>query len=162
MQLKSSLFILPFYSHPPPCLFPLYSSPPPLSSPPLPSPPLLLSPEALAPEDLDQLSSLIADALQVVDLNAPGPGLTRDRPEPRDLEQEQQEEQGGEERRGGEGGEEEEEEEEEEEKVEEVSTMKTLEGSPIQEAELRGDWLGGSGLKCCVRSRVKYHTSATG
>ncbi|CAL8347147.1 unnamed protein product [Merluccius merluccius] len=51
--------------------------------------------EELSPDDLDQ--------------NPPGPGRTRDRPEPRDLEQEE----GGEEKKEGEGGEEEEEEEEE-------------------------------------------------
>ncbi|XP_056149252.1 receptor-type tyrosine-protein phosphatase N2-like [Lampris incognitus] len=50
----------------------------------------------LTPQDLDQLSSLIADALQVVDLDqnqnqGPKLGLTRVRPGPRDLEEEQRE-----------------------------------------------------------------------
>ncbi|XP_050925745.1 receptor-type tyrosine-protein phosphatase N2 isoform X2 [Lates calcarifer] len=85
----------------------------------------------LTPQDLDQLSSLIADALQVVDqdqgLNR---GLTRVRPGPRDLEGELR------------NGEEEEEEEaardgEEEKLLENAPTLKPQEGTPIAPAALQ-------------------------
>ncbi|KAM4604706.1 receptor-type tyrosine-protein phosphatase N2-like [Polymixia lowei] len=72
--------------------------------------------EDLSPQALDQLSSLIADALQVVDQEKQDLGLTRDRPGPRDLQ-----------------GEEEEEEEEEEN----VPTVKTQESTPMAEAALQ-------------------------
>lgn len=88
----------------------------------------------LTPQDLDQLSSLIADALQVVDqdqgLNR---GLTRVRPGPRDLEGELR------------NGEEEEEEEaardgEEEKLLENAPTLKPQEGTPIAPAALQGNF----------------------
>ncbi|KAM9844971.1 solute carrier organic anion transporter family member 5A1b [Aulostomus maculatus] len=47
--------------------------------------------DSLTPQDLDQLSSLIADALQVVDQEkGPERGLTRARPGPRDLDGEEE------------------------------------------------------------------------
>lgn len=92
----------------------------------------------MTPQDLDQLSSLIADALQVVD-QGQNTGLTRDRPGPRDLEgelreeqQEDEEEDVGKEQRVRD------EEEEEEKKVESAPTVKAQESAPMAQAELQG------------------------
>uniref|UniRef100_UPI0037E96F76 receptor-type tyrosine-protein phosphatase N2-like n=1 Tax=Semicossyphus pulcher TaxID=241346 RepID=UPI0037E96F76 len=84
----------------------------------------------LTQQDLDQLSSLIADALQVVDkdqgLNR---GPTRVRPGPRDLEEEP---------RGTEEGEEEAFRDEEEEKLlESAPTLKPQESTPVVPAALK-------------------------
>ncbi|XP_029929442.1 receptor-type tyrosine-protein phosphatase N2-like [Myripristis murdjan] len=91
----------------------------------------------LTPQDLDQLSSLIADALQVVD-QGENTGLTRDRPGPRDLQGELREEQQEDEEED--VGKEErvrDEEEEEEKKVESAPTVKAQESAPMAQAELQ-------------------------
>ncbi|KAK2822837.1 hypothetical protein Q5P01_022902 [Channa striata] len=85
----------------------------------------------LTPKDLDQLSSLIADALQVVDEDkGVNRGPIQVRPGPRDLEGES---------RDGEGGEEEAARDEEEEKLlQNAPTLKPQESSPIVPAALQG------------------------
>lgn len=102
----------------------------------------------LTPQDLDQLSRLIADALQVVDQDQ---GLNRDlirvRPGPRDL---------GGELRDGEEEEEEEEAaggEEEEKLVENAPTPKPQEGTPVMPAALKGNFYSDS---FCVFTQLKY------
>lgn len=96
----------------------------------------------LTPQDLDKLSSLIADALQVVDhdkgLNA---GLTRVRPGPRDL--------------GGELSDREKEEEaardvEEDKLLQNAPTLKPQESTPI--ATLQGHFI----VINCVFYTMKY------
>lgn len=88
----------------------------------------------LTPQDVDQLSRLIADALQVVDkergLNR---GLTRVRPGPRDL---------GEELRDREEEEKEAARDEEEEKLlKNAPTLKPQEITPIVPAALQGNFI---------------------
>lgn len=88
----------------------------------------------LSPKDLDQLSSLIADALQVVDQD-PGlnRGLLRVRPGPRDLEGEL---------RDGEDEEGEAVRDEEEEKLlEDAPTLKPQERTLIEPAALQGKFI---------------------
>lgn len=89
----------------------------------------------LTPQDLDELSRFIADALQVVDrdqgLNGGGP---RVRPGPRDLGAELNDRGEGEE---GEGGVRDE--EEEEELLEDAPTLTPRERSPAAPADLQGD-----------------------
>ncbi|KAM9349317.1 receptor-type tyrosine-protein phosphatase N2-like [Symphorus nematophorus] len=86
--------------------------------------------DELTPQDLDQLSRLIADALQVVDQDQGlGRGLTRGRPGPRDL---------GEELSDGEEEEEEAARDEEEEKMlENAPTLKPKESTPAVPAALQ-------------------------
>lgn len=77
----------------------------------------------LTQQDLDQLSGLIADALQVVDRDqGPNRGLTRGRPGPRDLDGEL------------EAGRD----EEEEKLLENVPTVKPQENVPMVPAALEG------------------------
>lgn len=88
----------------------------------------------LTPHDLDQLSRLIVDALQVVDQDkGPNRGPTRVRPGPRDLGA------------GLMGSEEEQEEdardEEEEKLLENAPTLKPRESSPVVPAELQGNFI---------------------
>lgn len=84
----------------------------------------------LTPKDLDQLSTLIADALQVVD-QGPGinRGLVRVRPGPRDLEGELKD---GEEDEGEAIG------DEEEKLLENAPTLKPQERTLIEPAALQG------------------------
>ncbi|KAM3866109.1 receptor-type tyrosine-protein phosphatase N2-like [Diretmus argenteus] len=87
----------------------------------------------LTPQDLDQLSRLIVDALQVVDQDkGQNSGPTRGRPGPRDLEGELREEEEEDE----EGKDEEVRDEEEEEEVENAPTVKTQESTPMVQAAL--------------------------
>ncbi|KAM7379775.1 hypothetical protein PAMP_005302 [Pampus punctatissimus] len=80
--------------------------------------------DKLTPQDLDQLSSLIADALQVVDRDkGPNMGLTRVRPGPRDLE--------GELKDGEEEMEEAARDEEEEKLLENDPTVKPQQSTPL-------------------------------
>ncbi|XP_073347941.1 receptor-type tyrosine-protein phosphatase N2-like isoform X2 [Pagrus major] len=86
--------------------------------------------DTLTPQDVDQLSRLIADALQVVDQDkGPNRGPTRVRPGPRDL---------GEEPRDTEDEEEEEaaRDEEEEKLLENAPTLKPQESTPVMPAAL--------------------------
>ncbi|KAM7400079.1 hypothetical protein PAMA_004670 [Pampus argenteus] len=86
--------------------------------------------DKLTPQDLDQLSSLIADALQVVDHDkGPNMGLTRVRPGPRDLE--------GELKDGEEEMEEAARDEEEEKLLENDPTAKPQQSTPLVEAALQ-------------------------
>lgn len=96
--------------------------------------------DTLTPQDVDQLSRLIADALQVVDQDkGPNRGPTRVRPGPRDL---------GEEPRD--AGDEEEEEaardEEEDRLLEGAPTLKPQESSPAMPAALQGNFYSDSFL----------------
>lgn len=103
--------------------------------------------DTLTPQDLDQLSRLIADALQVVDQDkGPNRGLTRVRPGPRDL---------GEEPRNAEDEEEEEaaRDEEEERLLESAPTLKPQESTPVMPAALQGNFYSDS---FCVFTRLKY------
>ncbi|XP_042283745.1 receptor-type tyrosine-protein phosphatase N2-like isoform X3 [Thunnus maccoyii] len=85
--------------------------------------------DTLTPQDLDQLSSLIADALQVVDHDkGPNMGLTRLRPGPRDLE--------GELKDGEEEMEDAARDEEEEKLLESAPTAKPEQNTPIVPAAL--------------------------
>ncbi|XP_078143664.1 receptor-type tyrosine-protein phosphatase N2-like [Centroberyx gerrardi] len=97
--------------------------------------------DEMTTQDLDQLSRLIADALQVVEQDRGGQkaGLTRGRPGPRDLEGEEEEEEEEEEEGGHvEAGKEEEVRNEEEEKeVENAPTVKTQESAPMVQAALQ-------------------------
>ncbi|KAF7647619.1 hypothetical protein LDENG_00169020 [Lucifuga dentata] len=88
----------------------------------------------LTPQDLDQLSSLIADALQIVDQDQ-GQNVARVRPGPRDLQEEEEEEEEGEE----EGGKEEvaRDDGEEENKMDDSLTEKPQERTAMTEAELQ-------------------------
>lgn len=86
-------------------------------------------------QDLDQLSSLIADALQVVDHDkGPNMGLTRVRPGPRDLQGELQD--------GEEGMEEAARDEEEEKLPESAPTAKPQQSTPLVPAALTGHFTG--------------------
>lgn len=103
--------------------------------------------DTLTPQDVDQLSRLIADALQVVDQDkGPNRGPTRVRPGPRDL---------GEEPRD--AGDKEEEEaardEEEDRLLEGAPTLKPQESSPAMPAALQGNFYSDS---FCVFTRLKY------
>lgn len=81
--------------------------------------------DRLTQQDVDQLSTLIADALQVVDQEqGPNTGLIRDRPGPRDLEEEPRSVEDGEE------------DEEEEKLLENASTLKPQESASLVPAEL--------------------------
>ncbi|XP_042353947.1 receptor-type tyrosine-protein phosphatase N2-like isoform X2 [Plectropomus leopardus] len=84
--------------------------------------------DGLTPQDLGQLSSLIADALQVVDQKQGiNQGLTRVRPGPRDLEGELREEEEEEAVRD----------EEEEKLLENAPTLKPQENTPIMPSALQ-------------------------
>ncbi|XP_059200204.1 receptor-type tyrosine-protein phosphatase N2-like isoform X2 [Centropristis striata] len=85
--------------------------------------------DGLTPQDLSQLSSLIADALQVVDQDqGPNRGMPRVRPGPRDLEGELKEEQVGEEAARN---------EEEEKLLESAPTLKPQENTPVVPAAVQ-------------------------
>lgn len=90
----------------------------------------------LTQQDLDQLSRLIADALQVVDqdqgLNR-GSSLTRVRPGPRDLSGELRDREEEEEEAAGN--------EEEEKLLENAPTLKPQESTPIVPAALQGNFI---------------------
>lgn len=90
----------------------------------------------LTPHDLDQLSRLIVDALQVVDQDkGPNRGLPRVRPGPRDLGAELVERE--------EGQDEVTRDEEEEKLLENAPTLKPQESSPVVvPAELQGNFIG--------------------
>lgn len=88
--------------------------------------------DQLTPQDLDQLSRLIADALQVVDQDQ-NAGLTRIRPGPRDLGEEEEEEE-----EEGEGKEETVRDEEEENEMDDGPTEKPQESTAIMDAALQG------------------------
>ncbi|XP_052332963.1 receptor-type tyrosine-protein phosphatase N2-like isoform X2 [Oncorhynchus keta] len=95
----------------------------------------------MSPKDMDQLSTLIANALQVVDKKHP-----QARPGPRDLgEEEEQEDEEGNEGPGEQGPGEQEEEEEKEDSDPPSATEKTapestlLEESVVQERQMEGD-----------------------
>ncbi|XP_076005158.1 receptor-type tyrosine-protein phosphatase N2-like [Genypterus blacodes] len=90
--------------------------------------------DQLTPQDLDQLSRLIADALQVVDRDQ-NAGLTRVRPGPRDLGGEEEEEEGEKEEEGKE--ETLRDEVEEENEMDDAPTGKPQENTAIMEAALQ-------------------------
>lgn len=90
----------------------------------------------LTPHDLDQLSSLIADALQVVDHDkGPNMGPTRVRPGPRDVEEEELND-------GGEEVNEEAARDEEEKLLKNTPTTKPQQSAPaIAPAALQGNFM---------------------
>ena len=90
--------------------------------------------DELTPQDLDQLSRLIADALQVVDQDQGlSRGLAQGRPGPRDL---------GEELSDGEQEEEQAARDEEEEKLlKNAPTLKPQESTPVVLAALQGNFI---------------------
>lgn len=90
--------------------------------------------DQLTPHDLDQLSRLIVDALQVVDQDqGPNRGLSRARPGPRDLGEQLTDEEDEEGTNS---------DNEEEERLEEnTPTLKPPEDSPATPAELKGHFL---------------------
>lgn len=88
----------------------------------------------LTPHDVDQLSRLIVEALQVVDHDqGPNRGLSRIRPGPRDLGAELSERDEGEEEDAGD--------EEEEKLLDNAPTLKPQESTPVVPAELQGNFI---------------------
>jgi len=89
--------------------------------------------DGLTPQDLGQLSGLIADALQVVDRDkGPNGGVTRVRPGPRDLgEEDEEEEEEEEEEAVGDDG--------EEKLLQDAATLKPQESVHTAPAALQGD-----------------------